>query len=159
LAPGPWLGRPFVKVAAMPSDAEIREILTSVRTIAVVGWSPKADRPSHGVARFLADRGYRVIPVNPGQAGQSALGTTVRASLSDIDEPVDMVDIFRRSEEAGAVVDEALAAFPKLRAVWLQLGVEDQAAAARAVAKGVMAVMNHCPAIEIPRLLPATWKR
>jgi uncharacterized protein len=143
----------------MPSDAEIREILTSVRTIAVVGWSPKADRPSHGVARFLADKGYRVIPVNPGQAGQSALGTTVRASLSDIDEPVDMVDIFRRSEEAGAVVDEALATFPKLKAVWMQLGVEDQAAAARAVAKGVMAVMNHCPAIEIPRLLPATWKR
>jgi uncharacterized protein len=143
----------------MPSDAEIREILTSVRTIAVVGWSPKADRPSHGVARFLEDKGYRVIPVNPGQAGQAALGTTVRASLSDIDEPVDMVDIFRRSEEAGAVVDEALATFPKLKAVWMQLGVEDQAAAARAVAKGVMAVMNHCPAIEIPRLLPAAWKR
>jgi uncharacterized protein len=143
----------------MPADADIREILTTVRTIAVVGWSPKPDRPSHGVARFLAEKGYRVIPVNPGQAGQAALGTTVRASLADIDEPVDMVDIFRRSEEAGAVVDEALATFPNLQAVWMQLGVEDQAAAGRAVAKGVMAVMNRCPAIEIPRLLPPAWHR
>ncbi len=143
----------------MPRDADIREILTGVRTIAVVGWSPKPDRPSHGVAQFLASKGYRVIPVNPGQAGQAALGTTVRASLADIDEPVDMVDIFRRSEEAGAVVDEALAAFPDLQAVWMQLGVEDQAAAARAVTKGVMAVQNRCPAIEIPRLLPPGWHR
>lgn len=143
----------------MPKDADLREILTSVRTIAVVGWSPKPDRPSHGVAQFLASKGYRVIPVNPGQAGQQALGTTVRASLADIDEPVDMVDIFRRSDEAGAVVDAALAAFPGLKAVWMQLGVEDHAAAARAVAKGVMAVQNHCPAIEIPRLLPPGWTR
>ena len=143
----------------MPSDPDLREILTTVRTIAVVGWSPKADRPSHGVARFLHDRGYRVIPVNPGQAGAEALGTTVRASLTAIDEPVDMVDIFRRSEEAGAVVDEALAAFPKLQVVWMQLGVEDSQAAARAVAKGVLAVQNRCPAIEIPRLLPPGWKR
>jgi uncharacterized protein len=143
----------------MPADADIRDILTSVRTIAVVGWSPKPDRPSHGVARFLASKGYRVIPVNPGQAGQEALGTTVRASLADIEEQVDMVDIFRRSEEAGAVVDEALATFPNLQVVWMQLGVEDHAAAARAVAKGVMAVMNRCPAIEIPRLLPPAWQR
>jgi uncharacterized protein len=143
----------------MPSDPEIREILTTVRTIAVVGWSPKADRPSHGVARFLHDKGYKVIPVNPGQAGVAALGTTVRASLADVDEPVDMVDIFRRSEEAGAVVDAALAAFPRLNAIWMQLGVEDHAAVARAVAKGVMAVQDRCPAIEIPRLLPPGWKR
>jgi uncharacterized protein len=143
----------------MPGDADIRDILTTVRTIAVVGWSPKPERPSHGVARFLASRGYRVIPVNPGQVGQEALGTTVRASLAEIDEPVDMVDVFRRSEDAGAAVDEALAAFPTLKAVWMQLGVEDHAAAARAVAKGVMAVMNRCPAIEIPRLLPPAWSR
>ncbi|MGL5010175.1 MAG: CoA-binding protein, partial [Paracoccaceae bacterium] len=90
--------------------------------------------------------------VNPGQAGQPALGTTVRASLRDIPEPVDMVDIFRRSEEAGAVVDEALATFPNLKCVWMQLGVTDPAAAARARAKGVTAIMDHCPAIEIPRL-------
>lgn len=136
----------------MNDDARIREILASVKTIALVGWSPKPDRPSHGVAAFLAAQGYRVIPVNPGQAGQLALGEVVRASLSEIKDPVDMVDIFRRSEEAGAVVDEALAAFPDLKAVWMQLGVEDAAAAARAEARGVAAVMNRCPAIEIPRL-------
>jgi uncharacterized protein len=133
-------------------DAILREILTTTRTIAVVGWSPKPDRPSHGVAAFLAAQGYRVIPVNPGQAGQSALGTTVRASLAEITEPVDMVDIFRRSEEAGAVVDQALATFPDLKTVWMQLDVVDEAAAARAAAKGVRAIMNRCPAIEIPRL-------
>jgi uncharacterized protein len=133
-------------------DAAIRDILTTVRTIALVGWSPKPDRPSHRVARYLAAQGYKVIPVNPGQAGVAALGTTVRASLSDITEPVDMVDIFRRSEAAGGVVDQALAAFPNLRAVWMQLGVEDTAAAARATARGVQAVTNRCPAIEIPRL-------
>lgn len=134
------------------TDAEIRDILSEVHTIAVVGWSPKPDRPSHGVARFLAQQGYRVIPVNPGQAGQMALGEMVRASLSEIEGGVDMVDIFRRSEEAGAVVDEALAAFPNLKAVWMQLGVMDAEAAKRAEDRGVMAIMNSCPAIEIPRL-------
>jgi uncharacterized protein len=134
------------------TDEDIRQILSSVKTIALVGWSPKPDRPSHGVAAYLVRRGYRVIPVNPGQAGQSALGEVVRASLAEITEPVDMVDIFRRSEEAGAVVDQALAAFPGLKAVWMQLGVVDEAAAERARARGVKAVMNRCPAIEIPRL-------
>ena len=134
-------------------DAQLIRILTGAKVIAVVGWSPKPDRPSNGVARFLKARGYRVIPVNPGQAGQdSGLGEAVRGSLADIEGPVDMVDIFRRSEEAGAVVDEALAAFPDLKAVWMQLGVRDDAAAARAEARGVQAVMNRCPAIEIPRL-------
>lgn len=136
----------------MSEDAKIREILTAVKTIALVGWSPKADRPSHGVAAYLARRGYRVIPVNPGQAGQQALGETVRASLAEIEGSVDMVEIFRRSSEAGAVVDEALAAFPNLKAVWMQLDVIDQAAAKRAEARGVQVVMNRCPAIEIPRL-------
>jgi hypothetical protein len=126
--------------------------LTRVRTIALVGWSPKPDRPSHRVAAYLKARGYRVIPVNPGQAGTMALGEVVRASLAEISDPVDMVDIFRRSEEAGSVVDEALASLPGLQAVWLQLGVIDAAAAARAEAAGVMAVMDRCPAIEIPRL-------
>jgi uncharacterized protein len=130
-------------------DAKIRAILTSVRTIAVVGWSPKPDRPSHGVAAFLARRGYRVIPVNPGQAGQVALGETVRATLAEAG-PVDMVDIFRRSDEAGAVVDEAIAVGAKV--VWMQLGVIDEVAAARAEAAGLQVVMNRCPAIEIPRL-------
>lgn len=133
----------------MTSDSEIRDILTSVKTIALVGWSPKPDRPSHGVAAFLKRRGYRVIPVNPGQAGQVALGETVVATLAEAG-PVDMVDIFRRSEEAGAVVDEAIATGAKV--VWMQLGVIDEAAAARARAAGLKAVMNRCPAIEIPRL-------
>lgn len=136
----------------MTDDIIIRRVLTETRTIALVGWSPKPDRPSHRVAAFLKARGYRVIPVNPGQAGQVALGETVRASLAEIGEPVDMVDIFRRSEEAGAVVDEALAVLPGLKAVWMQLGVVDAAAAARAEAAGVTAVMDRCPAIEIPRL-------
>ena len=133
----------------MPSDSEVREILNSVKTIAVVGWSPKADRPSHGVAAFLAGRGYRVIPVNPGQAGQEALGETVVATLAEAG-PVDMVDIFRRSDEAGAVMDEAVAVGAKV--VWTQLGVVDEAAATRARASGLKVVMNRCPAIEIPRL-------
>lgn len=137
----------------MSEEDTIRDILTDARTIAVVGWSPKPDRASHGVAAFLHRRGYRVIPVNPGQAGQEALGATVRASLAEVvekDGPVDMVDVFRRSEEAGAVVDEAIAIGAK--AVWLQLGVTDDAALARARTAGLRAVQNRCPAIEIPRL-------
>ena len=131
------------------TDAEIASLLRDVKTIAVVGWSPKADRPSHGVAAFLKRRGYRVIPVNPGQAGQEALGETVRSSLAEVG-PVDMVDIFRRSEEAGVVVDETIAIGAK--AVWMQLGVIDEAAAERARKAGLKVVMNRCPAIEIPRL-------
>ena len=133
----------------MPSDDDLRDILTSVKTIAVVGWSPKPDRPSHRVAAFLKRRGYRVIPVNPGQAGQSALGETVVATLAEAG-PVDMVDIFRRSEEAGAVADEAVRLGAKV--IWMQLGVVDEAAASRARAAGVRVVMNRCPAIDIPRL-------
>lgn len=136
----------------MTEDQRIARILTECRVIALVGWSPRPERPSHGVAAFLARRGYRVIPVNPGHAGKVALGETVRASLSDISGHVDMIDIFRRSEEVGPVVDEALACFPELKCVWMQLGVEDAKAAARAEARGVEVVMNRCPAIEIPRL-------
>lgn len=134
----------------MTDDAKITRILTTVKTIALVGWSPKADRPSHRVAAYLAARGYRVIPVNPGQAGErSAWGEVVRASLSEAG-PVDMVDIFRRSEEVGPVVDEAIATGAKV--IWMQLGVENQDAAARAEAAGMEVMMNRCPAIEIPRL-------
>ena len=132
------------------TETEIRDLLTTARVIAVVGWSPNPDRPSHGVAAFLARQGYRVIPVNPGQAGQLALGEVVQASLATLEGPVDIVDIFRRSEEAGAVVDAAIAIGAK--AVWMQLGVRDEAAAARARDAGLRVVMNRCPAIEIPRL-------
>lgn len=134
------------------TDGDIRRVLTETRTIALVGWSPKPDRPSHRVAAFLKARGYRVIPVNPGQAGQSALGEVVRASLAEIGEPVDLVDIFRRSEEAGGVVDEALAVLSGVKTIWMQLGVVDEEAATRARAAGVAVVMDRCPAIEIPRL-------
>ncbi len=133
------------------TDDQLRAILTTVKTIAVVGWSPKADRPSNGVARFLRKQGYRVIPVNPGQVGiDSELGEPVRASLSDISDPVDMVDIFRRSEEVGPVVDEAIAIGAGV--VWMQLGVINDVAAEVARKAGLQVVMNRCPAIEIPRL-------
>lgn len=133
------------------TDAKIRSILTEVKTIALVGWSPKPDRPSHRVAAYLAARGYRVIPVNPGAAGQIALGETVRASLAEIEGPVDMVDIFRRSEDVPPVVEEALK-LPGLKAIWMQLGITNAQAAAEAEARGVQVVQDRCPAIEIPRL-------
>lgn len=133
------------------SDDYLRGILESVRTIAVVGASPKSDRPSHGVMRFLQRSGYRAIPVNPTSAGETINGERCRATLADIGEPVDMVDIFRRSEHAGAVVDEAIAIGAKV--VWMQLGVRDDEAAARAEKAGLKVVMNRCPAIERPRLI------
>lgn len=131
-------------------DDGLRALLGKVRTIAVVGISPKPDRPSHEVAAFLKARGYRIIPVNPGHAGETILGETVFASLSAIGERIDMVDIFRNSEAAGAVVDEAIAA--GAGAVWMQLGVVNPEAAARAEAAGLKVVMDHCPKIEIGRL-------
>ncbi|MDQ2064999.1 CoA-binding protein [Xinfangfangia sp. CPCC 101601] len=137
----------------MSESETIRQILTQSRRIAVVGWSPKPDRASHRVAAFLAASGYEVIAVNPGVAGQEALGRVVRASLAEVvekDGPIDMVDVFRRSEEAGAVVDEAIAQGAK--SVWLQLGVMDDAAMMRARDAGLLAVQDHCPAIELPRL-------
>jgi len=132
------------------SDAYLRDILTSVRTIAVVGASPRHERPSHGVMAYLQRRGYRTIPVNPNAVGTTINGETVYARLADVPEPIDMVDVFRRSEMAGGVVDEAIAAGAKV--VWMQLGVSDDDAAARAEAQGLKVVMNRCPAIEIPRL-------
>ncbi len=137
------------------SDAYLRDILTGARTIAVVGASPRRGRPSHGVMAYLQRHGYRAFPVNPNVANPNAAGATIHgetcyAALADIPEPVDMVDIFRRSELAGAAVDDAIAIGAKI--VWLQLGVRDDAAAARAEAAGLRVVMNRCPAIEIPRL-------
>lgn len=137
------------------TDDEIRDILTETRVIALVGWSPNPARPSHGVARFLAAHGYRVIPVNPGQAGGMALGERIRASLAEITEPVDMIDIFRAPEAIGPIVDEALSRFPELKTVWMQLGLFHPEAAAKARARGVRVVENRCPAIEYPRLIGA----
>ncbi len=138
---------------AANEDDLISKLLTQTKVIALVGWSPKPERPSHSVAAFLVRRGYRVIPVNPGQAGQiTGWGETVRASLSDITEPVDMVDIFRAAANVGPLVEEAMAHLTGPRAIWMQLGVVNQAAAAAARAAGLDVVMNRCPAIEIPRL-------
>ena len=132
------------------ADDFLRDILTGVRTIAVVGASPRPSRPSHRVMRYLQRQGYRAIPVNPFAAGGTILGEICYASLAEVPEAVDMVDIFRRSEFAGAAVDDAITA--DARAVWMQLGVVDAAAAERARAHGIKVVMDRCPAIEIPRL-------
>lgn len=134
------------------SDDEIRSILTGTRTIALVGASQNPDRASYGVLGFLLRRGYRVFPINPGLAGKTIHGATVYATLADLPEPVDMVDVFRNSEAAGATIDEALALDPKPKTIWLQLGVVNAAGAERGEAAGVSVVMDRCPAIEIPRL-------
>jgi predicted CoA-binding protein len=128
----------------------LRDILESVHTIAVVGASPSRERPSHGVMAYLQRRGYRAIPVNPNAAGATINGEKVYASLAEVPEPIDMVDVFRRTEAASGVVDEAIAIGAKV--VWMQLGVFDDAAASRAEMAGLKVVMNRCPAIEIPRL-------
>jgi uncharacterized protein len=132
------------------SDDYIRGIFARVKTIAMVGASPRPDRPSNHVMTFLQRKGFRVIPVNPQAAGQTIHGEKVVAALSDIAEPIDMVDIFRRSSEVAPVVDEAIAKHAKI--VWMQLGVRDDKAAAKAEAAGIDVVMNRCPAIEMPRL-------
>jgi predicted CoA-binding protein len=138
------VGRDFDK------DGELRRILEDTRTIAVVGASADSAKASHYVMAFLQDHGYRCIPVNPGLAGRQLLGETVYADLKSIPEPVDMVDVFRNSEAAGAIADEAVAI--GARTVWMQLGVVNEAAAARARAAGLAVVMDRCPKIDIPRL-------
>jgi uncharacterized protein len=133
-------------------DTFIRGILNTVKTIAMVGVSPKDNRPSYFAFKYLRERGYRMIPVNPGQAGKDILGQKVYAKLSEIPEPVDMVDIFRASQYAPAVVDEALTMTPRPQVVWMQLGVRSDEAAAKAEAVGMKVVMNRCPKIEYGRL-------
>lgn len=132
------------------SDAYLRGIFARVKTIAMVGASPRSDRPSNHVMAFLQRNGFRVVPVNPQAVGQTIHGEKVVASLGDIAEAVDMVDVFRRSDQVAPVVDDAIAKRAKI--VWMQLGVRDDQAAAKAEAAGLDVVMNRCPAIEMPRL-------
>lgn len=135
------------------SDAEMREILSSVKTIALIGASPNTERPSYHVMEFLLLKGFRVLPVNPGQAGKQILGQTVYAKLDDIGEPIDMVEVFRASDAVAGIVDEILKLQSLPKVLWTQLNVVDVEAGKRAQKGGLKVVMNRCPAIEYPRLL------
>src|SRR6187402_1403585 len=133
----------------LTADADIAQLLSETRTIALIGASDRPDRPSYNVMRVLQDWGYRVLPVNPQITGEHVHGEYVWRELSQIGEPIDLVDIFRRPQAAGEAVDEAIAAGAK--SVWMQLGVINEEAAARAEAAGLKVVMDRCPAIDIPR--------
>ena len=137
----------------LTSDADIKALLEETRTIALVGASDRPDRPSYRVMQTLQAHGYRVIPVNPQITGEHIHGEFVFRDLNQLGDPIDMVDIFRNSAAAGEAVDQAIAAGAK--AVWMQLGVVNEEAAARAEAAGLKVVMNRCPAIELPRLAVA----
>ena len=136
------------------SNAHLLGILHGVRSIAMVGASPNWNRPSFFAMKYLQEKGYRVVPVNPRAAGQEILGETCYATLSDVPGRIDMVDIFRSSEAAGGIVNEAIALKDKLglRVVWMQLGVRNDDAAGRAEAAGLTVVMDRCPKIEFGRL-------
>ncbi len=134
------------------TDDDIRRILTQTKSIALVGASNNPDRPSNRVLAFLVNRGYRVFTINPGLAGKEIHGAPVFATLADLPAPVDMVDVFRNSDAAGETIDEVLRMETPPKVVWLQLGVVNEPAAARAEAVGIAVVMDRCPAIEGPRL-------
>ncbi|WP_298808199.1 CoA-binding protein [uncultured Sphingomonas sp.] len=134
----------------LTSDADIKALLEETRTIAVVGASDRPDRPSYRVMKTLQDHGYRTIPVNPQITGEHVHGEYVFRELGQLGDPIDMVDVFRRSDAVGEVVDQAIAIGAK--SIWMQLGVIDQRAAARAEAAGLKVVMDRCPAIDLPRL-------
>jgi predicted CoA-binding protein len=134
------------------SDSYIRGILNTVKTIAMVGFSPKENRPSYFVFKYLLERGYRVIPINPGQAGKEVLGQKIYASLSEVPEPVDMIDVFRGSEHVLPIVQEALSLQRKPAVIWMQLTVRNDDAAKLAEGAGLKVVMNRCPKIEYGRL-------
>jgi uncharacterized protein len=133
-------------------DNYIRGILNTVKTIAMVGASNKENRPSYFAFKYLLERGYNMIPVNPGQAGQELLGRKVYARLADVPEPIDMVDIFRASQYAVGIVEQALALSPRPQVIWMQLGIRNDDAAKLAEANGIKVVMNRCPKIEYGRL-------
>jgi predicted CoA-binding protein len=134
------------------SDDFLRTVLKRTKTIAIVGVSANQVRPSYFVARYLGLKGYRVIPVNPGLAGQTLLGETVYGDVGDVPDDVDMVDIFRRSEAVPDIVTGSLARWPQLQTIWMQIGVEHPQAAAIAIARGVDVIQNRCPKIEYQRL-------
>jgi predicted CoA-binding protein len=134
------------------SDSYIRGILNTVKTIAMVGASEKENRPSYFAFKYLLERGYHMIPVNPGHAGETMLGQKIYARLSDIPEPIDMVDIFRASQYALSIVQEVLTLKPRPQVIWMQLGIRNDEAAALAEANGMKVVMNRCPKIEYGRL-------
>ena len=135
-------------------DAQMRRVLNEVRTIAMVGASPNWVRPSNFAMKYLQGKGYKVIPLNPGQAGKEILGEACYASVAEIPDTVDMVDIFRNSEAAGAIVDDVLpiASEKQIKVVWMQLGIRNDNAAARAEAAGLTVIMDRCPKIEYGRL-------
>ena len=133
-------------------DSYIHGILNTVKTIAMVGASEKENRPSYFAFKYLLERGYHMIPVNPGHAGETMLGQKIYARLSDIPEPIDMVDIFRASQYALPIVQEALSLKPRPHVIWMQLGIRNDEAAALAEANGMKVVMNRCPKIEYGRL-------
>jgi len=134
------------------ADSYIRGILNTVKTIAMVGLSPKENRPSYFAFKYLLERGYRVIPVNPGHAGKEVLGQKIYAALSDIPQPIDMVDIFRGSEHVMPIVQEALTLKPRPQVIWMQLTIRNDEAAKLAESAGIKVVMNRCPKIEYGRL-------
>ena len=134
------------------SDDLLRAVLRRARRIAMVGVSPNPVRPSHFVGRYLALKGYEVIPINPGHAGKELFGRVVRDGFDEIVDPVDMVDIFRRPEAVPEIVDQALDAWPDLQTIWMQIGVTHPEAAAKAEARGVTVIQNRCPKIEYQRL-------
>ena len=134
------------------SDTLLRDVLGRAKRIAIVGVSMNPVRASYFVARYLGLKGFEVIPVNPMHAGEMLFGKKIVASLSEIEGPVDMVDIFRRSEAVPEIVDEALEVFPSLQTIWMQIGVEHADAAAKAEARGVTVIQNRCPKIEYQRL-------
>ena len=142
------------RTALIYPDQLIRDTLERVGCIAVVGITANVDRPSHEVAQFLIEKGYRVIPVNPGLAGQTLFGEAVYGRLADIPEPFDMVDVFRNSEAAGNVTDEAIGLRGKygIGVIWMQIGVRNDEAAKRAEAAGLTVIMDRCPKIEYRRL-------
>jgi len=134
------------------SDAELRKVLGAVKTVAIVGISTNPARPSYFVGRYLGLKGYTVIPINPGHAGKTLFGKTIIDDLENVSQSVDMIDIFRKSEAVPEIVDQALEKFQNLKCIWMQIGVQHDAAAAKARARGVTVIMNRCPKIEYQRL-------